>query len=105
MMLALDLTDTFLIAGFICLCVALLAIPEILYERFDRRRHPEREARRLKFKPVWKILSVLAWNGGVIGALIVRGDLAAAVAAVLLLASYGVFRYFLYATRLCSDGF
>jgi hypothetical protein len=93
--LAVELADILVMAVLIAMVFLLLALPEIIYQRFDRRRHPEREARQLKYKPIWKILSVLVWNGGVIGALILRGDLAAALTAILLVAGYIVFRYFL----------
>ena len=95
MLAAIDLIDTLFVIGLVGLFFVVVVVPEVIADRWNRRRHPEREARRLRYKPVWTFAGILAGNIAILAALILSGDGAAALAAGVLLCAYGIFRYFL----------
>ena len=59
----------------------------------DRRMHPEREAKRPRYKPVWQVAGILGLNVPVIAALFFLGQGAAMLVAAIVFGAYVAFSY------------
>lgn len=90
--LANTVTTLAIICG-VLLMIIVWALVEGAVVEAERRRHPEREAKRPRYKPIWQFVGVIAWNAPLLPAVVWGGLGWTLVVVCLLFGAYGVFRY------------